>query len=46
MKPVKAVHSRTIMIARPVTFASISEYKPHDIQMVAAEVDGQIVVRE
>ena len=33
-------------IARPVTFSSISEYKPHDIQLAVAEADGQIVVLE
>lgn len=33
-------------IARPVTFSSISEYKPHDIQLALAEADGQIVVLE
>jgi len=33
-------------IARPVTFASISEHEPRNIQLAVAEADGQIVVLE
>src|SRR5690606_7347755 len=37
---------RRSALAGPVSFASISEHPPHDVQVAVADAEGQVVVLE